>query len=105
MGSYQPCSRRHCRHDLVLHRRAADGQRLLVGACQKDGCECSQYVAEGLKDDNKVLPIHGDHGQAVTLDVLAPGDPTFARYLPQYRERLVRDDFYRRLADGMRRQR
>ncbi len=105
MGSNVRCNRKHCSHQLVEHRRATDGQRLLVGACQYEGCECSQYVEEGLTTGNRVLEIHGDHGRAATLDVLAPGDPTFTRYLPQYRERLVRDDFYRRLVDGMRRQR
>jgi hypothetical protein len=86
VGSYQPCSRRHCSHDLTEHRRARadagsraagrEGQ-LLVGACHHPRCECSQYVHEGLEDSNRVRGIYGDHGMAATPDVLEqplPGD-------------------------------
>lgn len=82
MGSYQPCSRRHCTHDLTEHRRARadsgpNAGQLLVGACHHPGCECSQYVQEGLEASNNVRGIYGDHGQAATAALLEeplPGD-------------------------------
>lgn len=64
MGSYRPCSRRHCGHDRdEWHRKAQDGKGgVLYGACHKPRCMCSQYVEEGLVTGNRVLGIGGDTG-------------------------------------------
>jgi len=92
VGSNERCSRRHCSHQLVDHRRAraVDGERagqLLIGACKAPGCQCAQYVHEGLTTGNNVLPIYGDHGKSASRELLdAPlpvdlNDPMYDRYL------------------------
>lgn len=61
--------------------------RLLVGACHHPGCQCAQYVHEGLTTGNRIGNLYGDHGKVATREVrdvplpIDPNDPSYDRYL------------------------